>query len=128
MANTPPKRHLAGYGGLVGLTGALAAALWLGGTPATPPPSIPTPTPVTSLPKGIVGQNFYWTKSEGATGYRAYIDGVVVGQVPGSWTAAMFAITCGVRHRFNIQPYNNKGLAALAAPVYITPDCTNATK
>jgi hypothetical protein len=128
MTSAPPKKHLAGYGALAGISAALATALWVGGSPTAPPPSIQTPVASTYLEPGMVGQTFTWTKSEGATGYRMYIDGVIVSQVPGSWTAALFAVKCGVKHRFNAQPYNNKGLAPLAAPVYVTPPCDKATK
>lgn len=128
MTSAPPKKHLAGYGALAGISAALATALWVGGSPTAPPTPIPTPGAVSTLTSGMVAQNFYWTKSEGATGYRMYMDGVVVSQVPGTWTAAMFAVKCGVKHRFNVQPYNAKGLAPLAAPVYVTPNCANATK
>lgn len=82
--------------------------------------AVPTP--------GMVSQTFRWNKSQGATGYKLFMDGVVIGNVPGTWSAAQISIQCGVKHRFNAQPFNAKGLAPLATPVYVTPSCDGATK
>jgi hypothetical protein len=132
MAKAPiPPKHVAGYGALGALTATLAAALWLGGTHTAPPASSGTPIapsdPV-SYPVGFVAQQFSWAKSADATGYRLYLDGVVVGNVSGTWTAASLAVKCGVKHRINVQPFNNQGLAPLAPPVYVTPPCDKATR
>lgn len=119
--------HAAGYTA-TGISAALLAALFLGGSPSAPPAPIATPQPDLVTVPGQVSQIVRWNASPEATGYRVYLDGAIVGNVPGTWTSAQFAIKCGVKHRFNVQPFNNKGLAPLAPPVYVTPSCAGATK
>lgn len=108
----------------VAIAASLATALLVGGTPATPPQPIPTPTADAIVVPGYASQTFRWQKVDGATGYKVYLDGIVLGNVPGSWTGATLSVKCGAKHRFNVQPFNNKGAAPLAPPVYVTiPAC-----
>lgn len=125
MPTTPTKPVVAaaGVGATVAVAATLAAGLLIGGSPTAAPQPIVTPTADGTLVPGTVAQVFRWVKSEGATGYRLYLDGVIIGNVPGTWEGATLSVKCGVKHRFNAQPFNNKGLAALAAPVYATPPC-----
>lgn len=119
--------HAAGYTA-TGISAALLAALFLGGSPSAPPAPIATPQPDLVTVPGMVSQVFRWTASPDATGYRLFLDGASAGNVPGTWTATQLSIKCGTRHRFNAQPFNNRGLAPLAPPVYVTPSCDGATK
>ena len=109
----------------VTIAGGTATALMVGGEHTGPPAPIKTPTVGYAAP-GFIAQNFAWDKSPDATGYRIYLDGKVAGLV--NYNGSMLSITCGVQHRFNAQPFNNKGFAKLAPPVYVTAPCDLATK
>jgi hypothetical protein len=111
--------------GVVTLSGTTAGALLLGGTHPAAPASGGTPV-VAQLVPGMVVQTFSWPKKAEATGYRLYLDGLVISLTP--FDSVVVPVTCGVKHRFNAQPYNNKGVAPLAPPVYWTPSCDGATK
>lgn len=109
----------------VTITGGTATALMLGGVHSAAPPSAGTPTVAQEVP-GMVAQTFTWPKQDDATGYRIYLDGAIAGLVP--YTTSVLAVTCGVPHRFNAQPFNNKGVAKLSPPAYFTPSCDRATR
>lgn len=113
--------------GGVTLTAAIAGILLIGGTHTAKPTPIVTPTADSMPTPGYVSQVFRWIQSPDATGYRLYIDGVMSGQVPGTWTGATMSISCGQQHRFNVQPFNNKGVAPFAPPVLITVPCPTLT-
>ena len=110
---------------VVTISASTAGALMLGGVHIRSPDSSGTPTVAQTIPEMVV-QAFNWPASADATGYRLYMDGKVISLV--NYTNAMIAVKCGVKHRFNAQPFNNKGVSALAPPVYFTPSCDGATK
>lgn len=123
---TPKAQKVTATTVLISIPAAIAAALFVGGTHTAPPPSIPTPT-AGALYSRYVVQEFDWTPSTDATGYRLYLDGTIIGLTPANRTGTLLSMTCGVQHRFNSQPFNNKGFAVLAKPVYVTPPCDKAT-
>jgi hypothetical protein len=106
------------------ITGGTATALMLGGTHTAAPPSAGTPVVAQEVPDMVV-QTFTWPKQADATGYRLYLDGVVISLT--SFNSVVVPVVCGVRHRFNAQPFNNKGVSPLAPPAYWTPPCDRAT-
>jgi hypothetical protein len=126
------KRRHARWAALtsITITGAVATALYLGGTHAAPPASPTVTAGDGGLQTGMVAQMFTWKVTDPtATGVRLWIDGQVTAVMPVTTTATTYALTCGVKHRFNYQPYNNAGIAPLKAlPVYVTPSCTGATR
>lgn len=117
--NTTTK---AAAGTTVTLAAALATALLLGGEHTKAPAPIRTPAIGIIQPK-YLSQTLSWDKSTDATGYRLYLNGLVIGLVPGGQLAALVSVPCGVQQRFNVQPFNNKGFATLAPPLYFTSPC-----
>ena len=112
------------------MAAAVLSALFLGGTHSAPPAS-PLISPRNGgLQAGYVAQTFVWDVAPpGATGVRLWIDGAVSAVYGPTMTSATYALVCGVKHRFNVQPYNNAGLAPFKAPpVYVTPSCAGSTK
>lgn len=110
----------------VTIAGATATALFVGGSPTAIPTSIRTPVTIGEYSK-MSAIGLQWDASPAATGYRLYLDGIAIGLVNGSRLSTSITVSCGIRHRFNSQPFNNKGFAPLAPPVYFTTDCAKAT-
>jgi hypothetical protein len=110
---------------VVTISGVTAGALMMGGEHSAAPATIPTPVYDGNTVPGFVVQVFRWQASPEATGYRLFLDGKVISLV--NYTASSIAIQCGVPHRFNVQPFNNKGVAKLPTPVYLTVACDKAT-
>lgn len=139
-----PARNLrtfsaVGVTSTVTLAAAVAAALFVGGSHSAPPPSLPASvTGGMNTPRYSV-VTFSWRLVPDATGYRLWLDGVpgvlqnapayvkpLAGQ-PAPTTSTSLPVSCGVKHRINEQPFNNKGFAALVPPLYVTPPCSTAT-
>jgi len=101
---------------------ALASALLVGGEHAAAPASIRTPV-IGAIYPGYVSQEVKWDAQPDASGFKLFLNGVVIGLVPGKQVASLLAVQCGKQHRFNAQPFNNKGQAPLAPPLYFTAAC-----
>lgn len=112
---------------VVAIPAALATALFIGGEQVSAPAAIRTPISIGPY-TGMTVEGFSWDQAPRATGYRLYLDGIVIGLVPGTRLSTSLAVSCGVRHRFNSQPFNNKGFAPTAPPIYFTPVCDGATR
>lgn len=126
-----PARNLrtfsaVGVTSTVTLAAAVAAALFLGGTHSAPPAKLTASVSGGQNQPGFSVVAFSWPASVGATGYRIWLDGAP-GPLIGPWTATSLPVSCGVRHRLNVQPFNNKGFAVLVPPLYVTPPCKTAT-
>ncbi len=110
--------------GTVTVTALLSSILMAAGIHTAAPAPIATPTLGSVVEQGKVytSQVFYWTPSNDATGYRLYLDGKVFANV--NYAGSLISVLCGVQHRFNVQPFNNKGVAKLALPLYFTTTCS----
>lgn len=130
VTRLPPRRpaRLAAIAASVAVTisGAVATALYLGGTHTGPPAPLSASVAGGQNVPGYAVVSFSWKASPDATGYRVWVDGTPDPLI-GAYTATTLPVSCGVKHRINVQPFNNKGFAALVPPLYVTSPCKTAT-